>query len=395
MQFSEGEWRRLNELQNRCQLDNHSRQALLNQVFADNAAISPVAKLLLIPGTYEFFQLLNDLIVTTDDDDLLTRLMECLLRYTLNKGDITWLAEQIERRKMVRLPSQETQLLHTAFRSVLDSDSNLREGLLAQAKELDQFYFTRPPGTTEDLVAGYFSHIFPLQCFRRTLSEFEIRGLFLESSTTRRNIIVCKDLFVIASFPDSDKKKMVDNMQEAWENTVRNRAFGTQSLETADKQFAEDLLISTWIQISGRKFDNLEILDLLHRDPTNLNSDKDRKSLLFAKVHLLSQPTDVDKSSDLRTWYANRCLDELRGPRGNPSDPVQTLNKLIKQLTDMNAVVAMFITKDRTETIKELKSYFPQLVLIELSQTDADRYSDIQSEISLIDRHVENICKSN
>jgi hypothetical protein len=77
-----------------------------------------------------------------------------------------------------------------------------------------------------------------------------------------------------------------------------------------------------------------------------------------------------------------------------PEDPIEAVNNYISQMAKLKAATAMFITRDRTEAIKELKKTFPQLVLIPLSETDAKRYSEILTEMNIIEKLINQICQS-
>lgn len=77
-----------------------------------------------------------------------------------------------------------------------------------------------------------------------------------------------------------------------------------------------------------------------------------------------------------------------------PNDPIDAVNNFISQMAKLKAATAMLITKDRIEAIQELKKTFPQLVLIPLSETDAKRYSEILTEMSIIEKLISQICQS-
>jgi hypothetical protein len=377
--FSPDQWDKLCNIQNRSPKDSHYRERLIYDAVEEQIGSEPLASLLADPMQDRFFTALNEAIKSTNQDGRLTRYMQCLMEMVFDKNDRVWLASQIEDRKELEEPSLETKLLRQAVHSVLVSDVALCEELLENAGYLDQNYFTTPPENLKDLLDGYFSHRHPLLCFRRTVSELAVRGIVPKSVAAKDNLIKCRDLFQIASFPDSDKQTISRSVDRALQPESGAPSEGPKSLGTADKSTAEALLKNAWMQRAA-KSPNFDISKLFNLDQPTLPP----------QVRMLSQPTVSNASTPIAEWYANCCLQELMWRSGNTPDPVGTLNKIIKQDAEKGDVVAMFITNDQHDTIAELVKSFPQLILVVLSQSDAMRYSDIVSENSIFDGHIRN-----
>jgi hypothetical protein len=375
--FSPDQWEKLCNIQNRSHKDIHNRKRLIYDAVEEQIGSEPVASLLADPMQGRFFTALNEAIKSTNQDGRLTRYMQCLMEMVFDKNDTVWLASQIEVRKGVEEPSLETKLLRQAVHSVLESDVALCEKLLRAAGYLDQNYFTTPPENLKDLLDGYFSHRHPLLCFRRTVSELAVRGIVPKPVTAKVNLIKCRDLFQIASFPDSDKQTMSRSVDRALRPESGAPSEGPKSLGTADKSAAEALLKNAWMQRAATR-PNFDISQLFNLD----------QPALPRQVCMLSQPTVPSASTPIADWYATCCLQELVWRTGNIPDPVKTLNKTIKQYVEQGRVVAMFTTNDQHDTIAELGKSFPQLILVVLSQSDAMRYSDIVSENSIFDGHI-------
>jgi hypothetical protein len=209
-----------------------------------------------------------------------------------------------------------------------------------------------------------------------------------------RTLHICKAYFRSASLPAEDKQVVYTALKDAFLVSEKSSRRASRPIQTANKQFAEDLLISTWIQVSQRSLEKSEIYKLIHREPISGNPITDADRIVFATVRILSQPTDPDNSSRLSIWFAKCCWQELMGTSVMPDDPIDAVNNFISRMANLKAATAMLITKDRTEAIQELKKTFPQLVLIPLSETDAKRYSEILTEMSIIEKLISQICQS-
>jgi hypothetical protein len=278
--------------------------------------------------------------------------------------------------------------------SLLQSDKALLDALLAATKELGKEYFQKPPTNADYLVLGILSHPFPLQCCNGILRGLYLKKLRFTHDSATRSLHICKAYFRIASLPAEDKKVVYTALEDAFLVSRKSSQGASRPIQTANKQFAEDLLISTWIQVSQRPLENSEIYKLIHREPISGNPITDADRIVFATVRILSQPTDPDTSSRLSIWFAKCCWQELMGTSVMPEDPIEAVNNYISQMAKLKAATAMFITKDRTEAIQELKKTFPQLVLIPLSETDAKRYSEILTEMNIIEKLINQICQS-
>jgi hypothetical protein len=392
--FSKEDWKRLEELLQRIVLEKSSREALLIKVFDGNIGVGAVANLLQIPGKQDFFQILNHTIKTVGDDVFFRRYLEAIRGYVLNQSDLDWLKSRLEPDEPPPVEPDTFGFVLDALVSLLQSDKALLDALLAATKELGKEYFQKPPTNADDLVLGILSHPFPLQCCNGILRGLYLKKLRFTHDSVMRSLHICKAYFRIASLPVEDKKVVYTALEDAFLVSRKSSQGASRPIQTANKQFAEDLLISTWIQVSQRPLEKSEIYKLIHREPISGNPITDADRIVFATVRILSQPTDPDNSSRLSIWFAKCCWQELMGTSVMPDDPIEAVNNDISQMAKLKAATAMFITKDRTEAIQELKNTFPQLVLIPLSETDAKRYSEILTEMSIIEKLISQICQS-
>jgi len=392
--FSKEDWKRLEELLQRIVLEKSSREALLIKVFDGNIGVGAVANLLQIPGKQDFFQILNHTIKTVGDDVFFRRYLEAIRGYVLNQSDLYWLKSRLEPDEPLPVEPDTFGVVLEALVSLLQSDRALLDALLAATKELGKEYFQKLPTNADDLVLGILSHPFPLQCFNGILRGLYLKKLRFTHDSAMRSLHICKAYFRIASLPAEDKKVVYTALEDAFLVSRKSSQGASKPIQTANKQFAEDLLISTWIQVSQRPLGNSEIYKLIHREPISGNPITDADRIVFATVRILSQPTDPDTSSRLSIWFAKCCWQELMGTSVMPEDPIEAVNNYISQMAKLKAATAMFITKDRTEAIQELKKTFPQLVLIPLSETDAKRYSEILTEMTIIEKLIYQICQS-
>jgi hypothetical protein len=392
--FSKEDWKRLEELLQRIVLEKSSREALLIKVFDGNIGVGAVANLLQIPGKQDFFQILNHTIKTVGDDVFFRRYLEAIRGYVLNQSDLDWLRSRLEPDEPPPVEPDTFGVVLDALVSLLQSDKALLDALLAATKELGKEYFQTPPANAGDLVLGILSHPFPLQCFNAILTHFYLQKKRLSNDSAMRTLHICKAYFRSASLPAEDKQVVYTALKDAFLVSEKSSRRASRPIQTANKQFAEDLLISTWIQVSQRSLEKSEIYKLIHREPISGNPITDADRIVFATVRILSQPTDPDNSSRLSIWFAKCCWQELMGTSVMPDDPIDAVNNFISQMANLKAATAMLITKDRTEAIQELKKTFPQLVLIPLSETDAKRYSEILTEMSIIEKLISQICQS-
>jgi hypothetical protein len=392
--FSKEDWKRLEELLQRTELARSSREALLIKVFDGKIGVGSVADLLHVPGAQDFFQKLNYTIKKSGDDGIFRRYLESLQGYVLNQSDLDWLKSRLEPDEPPPVEPDTFGVVLEALVSLLQSDKALLDALLAATKELGKEYFQTPPANAGDLVLGILSHPFPLQCFNGILRGLFLKKLRFTHDSAMRSLHICKAYFRIASLPVEDKKVVYTALEDAFLVSRKSSQGASKPIQTANKQFAEDLLISTWIQVSQRPLENSEIYKLIHREPISGNPITDADRIVFATVRILSQPTDPDTSSRLSIWFAKCCWQELMGTSVMPEDPIEAVNNYISQMAKLKAATAMFITKDRTEAIQELKKTFPQLVLIPLSETDAKRYSEILTEMTIIEKLIYQICQS-
>jgi hypothetical protein len=328
------------------------------------------------------------------DDGIFRRYLEAIQGYVLNQSDLDWLKSRLEPDEPPPVEPDTFGVVLEALVSLLQSDKALLDALLAATKELGKEYFQTPPANAGDLVLGILSHPFPLQCFNGILRGLYLKKLRFTHDSAMRSLHICKAYFRIASLPAEDKKVVYTALEDAFLVSRKSSQGASRPIQTANKQFAEDLLISTWIQVSQRPLENSEIYKLIHREPISGNPITDADRIVFATVRILSQPTDPDNSSRLSIWFAKCCWQELMGTSVMPEDPIEAVNNDISQMAKLKAATAMFITKDRTEAIQELKKTFPQLVLIPLSETDAKRYSEILTEMTIIEKLIYQICQS-
>jgi hypothetical protein len=392
--FSKEDWKRLEELLHRICIERSSREALLIKVFDGRIGVGAIADLLHVPGAQDFFQKLNYTIKTVGDDGVFRRYLESLQGYVLNQSDLDWLKSRLEPDDPPSVEPDTFGVVLEALVSLLQSDKALLDALLAATSAIGQEYFQKPSATADDLVRGILSHPFPLQCFSAILTHFYLQKKRLSNDSAMRTLHICKAYFRSASLPAEDKQVVYVALKDAFLASEKSSRRASMPIQTANKQFAEDLLISTWIQVSQRSLEKSEIYKLIHREPISGDPITDADRIVFATVRILSQPTDPDNSSRLSIWFAKCCWQELMGTSVMPDDPIYAVNNFISQMAKLKAATAMLITKDRIEAIQELKKTFPQLVLIPLSETDAKRYSEILTEMSIIEKLISQICSS-
>jgi len=392
MTLTDEDWNRLKLLQARLgSIPKTSRKSLLHKIVGPKCENTPFAEIIEIQGHREFFEALDHLWQAVQDEGFIHKYIQALEPLTINSSDGLWIRELIDRLKHVPPPPKETDLLTTAVGGVLKRNRVLGEKLLEATRHVDSVSLPHGIRTQEELVSQFLKNEFPLMCLRGTLDACVDRQMQFEDPSTKKDLIVLKDVFTVASFPGDDKRKIVGAMQAAWDKTEPEEG---AELETSSKDFAEDLLISAWLQITNQKLEDWEVLKLLHRDPNYPLNAKERKSVMFRRVHVLSQPAVQPTGDTIVYEYAKSCLCEVTGKDQNPTDPIKMFNLLLDKLEKTKAVAALFITKEFKETISVLKKHFPRLILVILSATDADRYSSIYTEISFIDGNIDRICRS-
>ena len=384
---------RLKELQKRlAPLSPASRRILVFKIVGPLCDNSPFAEILAIDGQREFFEALDQLWRTIEDESYIQDYIENLEPLTLNRDDKKWIQGLTRRIKFVPPPAKETNILAKAALWVLQQNETLKSKLLAAIKHVDSVEIPRGIETEQQLMDGFLAHDFPLMCFRGTLDACLDRRIRFEEPSAKKDLTVLKDLFMVASFPGDDKRILVDAMQGAWNGSISKSG---SPLQTTDKLFAEDMLISTWMQVSKQELEDWEILKLLHRDPNYPVNKSERDSVLFRRVHVLSQPSG-QRPTDmaLAEWYAECCICEYTGKLQKPASPIAEFNEFLAELAKRQAIAAMFITQEFQEGIDALTKHCPSLVLVILSATDASRYSSIYRELAFTDSNLARICRS-
>jgi hypothetical protein len=393
MTLKSDDWIRLKELQKRLvPLPPASRRILVHKIVGPRCADSPFAEILAINGQREFFETLDQLWQTTEDASFIHDYIENLEPLTLNRDDKKWIQGLLRRIKFVPPPAKETNILAKAALWVLQQNETLKSKLLAAINHVDSVEIPRGIETEQQLMDGFLAHDFPLMCFRGTLDACLDRRIRFEEPSAKKDLTVLKDLFMVASFPGEDKKILVDAMQGAWNGSISKAG---SPLQTTDKLFAEDMLISTWMQVSKQELEDWEILKLLHRDPNYPVNKSERDSVLFRRVHVLSQPSGQRPTDmSLAEWYAECCICEYTGKIQKPASPIAEFNEFLAELAKRQAIAAMFITKEFQEGIDALTKHCPSLVLVILSTIDASRYSSIYRELAFTDSNLARICRS-
>ena len=393
MTLKSDDWIRLKELQKRLvPLPPASRRILVHKIVGPRCADSPFAEILAINGQREFFETLDQLWQTTEDASFIHDYIENLEPLTLNRDDKKWIQGLLRRVKFVPPPAKETNILAKAALWVLQQNETLKSKLLAAINHVDSVEIPRGIETEQQLMDGFLAHDFPLMCFRGTLDACLDRRIRFEEPSAKKDLTVLKDLFMVASFPGEDKKILVEAMQGAWNGSISKAG---SPLQTTDKLFAEDMLISTWMQVSKQELEDWEILKLLHRDPNYPVNKSERDSVLFRRVHVLSQPSGQRPTDmSLAEWYAECCICEYTGKIQKPASPIAEFNEFLAELAKRQAIAAMFITKEFQEGIDALTKHCPSLVLVVLSATDASRYSSIYRELAFTDSNLARICRS-
>ena len=393
MTLKSDDWIRLKELQKRlAPLSPASRRILVFKIVGPLCDNSPFAEILAINGQREFFETLDQLWRTIEDESYIQDYIENLEPLTLNRDDKKWIEGLTRRIKFVPPPAKETNILAKAALWVLQQNETLKSKLLAAIKHVDSVEIPRGIETEQQLMDGFLAHDFPLMCFRGTLDACLDRRIRFEEPSAKKDLTVLKDLFMVASFPGEDKKILFDAMQGAWNGSMSKAG---SPLQTTDKLFAEDLLISTWMQVSKQELEDWEILKLLHRDPNYPVNKSERDSVLFRRVHVLSQPSGQRPTDmGLAEWYAECCICEYTGKLQKPASPIAEFNEFLAELAKRQAIAAMFITQEFQEGIDALTKHCPSLVLVILSATDASRYSSIYRELAFTDSNLARICRS-
>ncbi len=393
MTLKSDDWIRLKDLQKRlATLPPASRRILVHKIVGPRCADSPFAEILAINGQREFFETLDQLWQTTEDASFIHDYIENLEPLTLNRDDKKWIQGLLRRIKFVPPPAKETNILAKAALWVLQQNETLKSKLLAAINHVDSVEIPRGIETEQQLMDGFLAHDFPLMCFRGTLDACLDRRIRFEEPSAKKDLTVLKDLFMVASFPGEDKKILVEAMQGAWDGPISKAG---SPLQTTSKLFAEDMLISTWMQVSKQDLEDWEILKLLHRDPNYPVNKSERDSVLFRRVHVLSQPSGQRPTDmGLAEWYAECCICEYTGKIQKPASPIAEFNEFLAELAKRQAIAAMFITKEFQEGIDALMKHCPSLVLVILSATDASRYSSIYRELAFTDSNLARICRS-
>ena len=393
MTLKSDDWIRLKELQKRlAPLSPASRRILVYKIVGPLCDNSPFAEILAINGQREFFETLDQLWKTIDEESYIQEYIENLEPLTLNRDDKKWIQGLTRRIKFVPPPAKETNILAKAALWVLQQNETLKSKLLAAIKHVDSVEIPQGIETEQQLMDGFLAHDFPLMCFRGTLDACLDRRIRFEEPSAKKDLTVLKDLFMVASFPGDDKRILVDAMQGAWNGSISKSG---SPLQTTDKLFAEDMLISTWMQVSKQELEDWEILKLLHRDPNYPVNKSERDSVLFRRVHVLSQPSGQRPTDmGLAEWYAECCICEYTGKIQKPASPIAEFNEFLAELAKRQAIAAMFITQEFQEGIDALTKHCPSLVLVILSATDASRYSSIYRELAFTDSNLARICRS-
>jgi len=393
MTLKSDDWIRLKELQKRlAPLSPASRRILVYKIVGPLCDNSPFAEILAINGQREFFETLDQLWQTIDEESYIQDYIENLEPLTLNRDDKKWIQGLTRRIKFVPPPAKETNILAKAALWVLQQNETLKFKLLAAIKHVDSVEIPQGIETEQQLMDGFLAHDFPLMCFRGTLDACLDRRIRFEEPSAKKDLTVLKDLFMVASFPGDDKRILVDAMQGAWNGSISKSG---SPLQTTDKLFAEDMLISTWMQVSKQELEDWEILKLLHRDPNYPVNKSERDSVLFRRVHVLSQPSGQRPTDmGLAEWYAECCICEYTGKLQKPASPITEFNEFLAELAKRQAIAAMFITQEFQEGIDALTKHCPSLVLVILSATDASRYSSIYRELAFTDSNLARICRS-
>ena len=393
MTLKSDEWIRLKDLQKRiAPLSPASRRILVFKIVGPLCDNSPFAEILAINGQREFFETLDQLWRTIEDESYIQDYIENLEPLTLNRDDKKWIEGLTRRIKFVPPPAKETNILAKAALWVLQQNETLKSKLLAAIKHVDSVEIPQGIETEQQLMDGFLAHDFPLMCFRGTLDACLDRRIRFEEPSAKKDLTVLKDLFMVASFPGDDKRILVDAMQGAWNGSMSKAG---SPLQTTSKLFAEDMLISTWMQVSKQELEDWEILKLLHRDPNYPVNKSERDSVLFRRVHVLSQPSGQRPTDmGLAEWYAECCICEYTGKLQKPASPIAEFNEFLAELAKRQAIAAMFITKEFQEGIDALTKHCPSLVLVILSATDASRYSSIYRELAFTDSNLARICRS-
>ena len=125
MPMTDDDWTRLKQLQKRLKVDAAGRKNMLFEIVGKRSNDDPFASILAIPGDAEFFQALDNLWKSIEDNKLIEKYIQTLMPLTINGADQLWIGELIERLGRVPPPPKETNILWNAVSSILKRNAVL------------------------------------------------------------------------------------------------------------------------------------------------------------------------------------------------------------------------------------------------------------------------------
>ena len=119
MPLTDDDWTRLKLLQTRLKVDAAGRRNMLFKIVGQKSNNDPFAAILQISGDGDFFEALDNLWITIQDNELIDKYIQALEPLTINGTDQLWIRELIERIGRVPTPPKETDILFNAVSGIL------------------------------------------------------------------------------------------------------------------------------------------------------------------------------------------------------------------------------------------------------------------------------------
>jgi hypothetical protein len=419
------DWEQLKSLQSRIPLgdDPVIKEVLLQRVVGSKKMKQTVWRgLANISGQSEFFILLNDKIQTTQDLELLARYLHVLAgdpdsrkedndSYVQNTQDRDWIHQQIailrnnqdtqETDKAVRKPSKsktrkedsppaepppspDNDPLRTSVAVTLEGNLDLRK-LLSDALfglntdvSIDQIadrLLVPQPGSRIE---------FPLEQLGLVVKGWRNQRRKLSASKFRKSLNTLKEILKIASFPNEDRDRLTKAMRDVLGDSPKSRA--SVQFTTREQHAVEDLLRETWVRVSNIPCKDHELPSFMVKDGHN---DFDI-AILREKLKVLKEPTQKNDDKSNAEWYAEQICKSL-GYEFQPNNWRNWLNFRLDTFAQDSTVVVMFISQEYRIAIATLKEEFPRLLLLEVSDSDAERYYKVYTYLDDIDKSLANV----
>ena len=136
MPLTDDDWTRLKLLQTRLKVDAAGRRNMLFKIVGQKSNNDPFAAILQIPGAGDFFEALDNLWKTIQDNNLIDKYIQALEPLTINGSDQLWIRELIERIGRIPPPPKETDILFNAVSGILKRNAVLGKNLLEATRHV-------------------------------------------------------------------------------------------------------------------------------------------------------------------------------------------------------------------------------------------------------------------